>query len=37
MHPLKINFTIMKKALSVLYYMPSAFIEKIKLEQLEKA
>ncbi|MCW3116898.1 MAG: radical protein [Chitinophagaceae bacterium] len=36
-HPLKINQNVIKKALSVLYYMPAAFIEKIKLDQLEKA
>ena len=35
--PFKINFTVIKKSLSVLYYLPSAFIEKIKLDQLEKA
>jgi hypothetical protein len=27
---------MMKKALSALYYIPSAFIEKRKLQQLEK-
>ena len=35
--PLKINGTIIKKALSAFYYVPSSIIEKIKLEQLEKA
>ena len=35
--PSTINFKAIKKAASVVYYMPSAFIEKIKLAQLEKA
>ncbi len=35
--PLNINTTVIRKALSLLYYAPSAFFEKIKLEQLEKA
>lgn len=33
---IQINFTTLKKALSGLYYVPAAFIEKIKLYQLEK-
>jgi radical SAM superfamily enzyme YgiQ (UPF0313 family) len=36
-HPAHINFTGIKKSLSVLYYIPSSFIEKMKLQQLEKA
>ena len=36
-HPVKANFTTIKKALSTLYYVPGAFIEKLKLKQLEKA
>jgi anaerobic magnesium-protoporphyrin IX monomethyl ester cyclase len=35
-NPVKINFTMLKKALSGFYYIPSAFIEKRKLHQLEK-
>jgi hypothetical protein len=35
-NPVKSNFAMMKKALSALYYIPSAFIEKRKLQQLEK-
>ena len=35
--PFKLNLTHLKKAMSVLYYTPAAFIEKIKLNQLEKA
>ena len=35
-HPVKSNLTTLKKALSGLYYVPAAFIEKIKLHQLEK-
>jgi anaerobic magnesium-protoporphyrin IX monomethyl ester cyclase len=35
-HPVKINSTIIKKAVSGLYYLPAAFIEKKKLQQLEK-
>ncbi len=34
--PLKFNFSGLKKALSVLYYTPATFIEKLKLDQLEK-
>jgi anaerobic magnesium-protoporphyrin IX monomethyl ester cyclase len=33
----KLNFTIIKKILWGLYYIPSTFIEKIKLQRLEKA
>ncbi|MEP6950898.1 MAG: radical SAM protein [Ginsengibacter sp.] len=36
LNPVKINFTTLKKALSGFYYVPSAFIEKRKLHQLEK-
>lgn len=36
-NPFAINFKMIKKAISVLYYIPSSFIEKIKLNQLEKA
>lgn len=36
-HPAKSNIATLKKALSGLYYAPAAFIEKIKLHQLEKA
>ena len=36
-HPLKSNFKTIKKALSGLYYMPAAFLDKQKLRQLEKA
>ena len=35
-HPVKSNLTTLKKALSGLYYVPAAYIEKIKLHQLEK-
>jgi len=35
-HPMDMNRHTIKKAFSVLYYMPTAFIEKIKLKQLEK-
>jgi len=35
-HPLSSNFKTIKKALSGLYYMPAAFIDKLKLHQLEK-
>ena len=34
--PLKINYWTLKKALSGIYYVPSAFFEKIKLLQLQK-
>lgn len=34
--PLKINFFTLKKAMSGIYYAPSAFFEKIKLLQLQK-
>jgi anaerobic magnesium-protoporphyrin IX monomethyl ester cyclase len=36
-HPSRINFTTIKKILSGLYYLPAAFIDKQKLQQLEKA
>ncbi|HMG83524.1 MAG TPA: radical SAM protein [Ferruginibacter sp.] len=35
-HHAKLNFSIVKKILSGLYYAPATFIEKIKLQQLEK-
>jgi len=35
-HPLQTNFKGVKKALSVLYYTPATFIEKLKLNQLER-
>ena len=35
--PLKVNFQSLKKAFSIIYYTPAAFIEKLKLSQLEKA
>ncbi|MEO8111192.1 MAG: radical SAM protein [Ginsengibacter sp.] len=34
-NPVKTNFSMLKKALSALYYIPSAFIEKRKLDHLE--
>ncbi|MEO6540402.1 MAG: radical SAM protein, partial [Ferruginibacter sp.] len=37
LHPLKSNFKMIRKALSGLYYIPSAFLEKQKLHQLEKS
>ena len=36
-HPFKSNFKTVKKALSGLYYLPAAFLDKQKLHQLEKA
>ena len=36
-NPVKSNLSTLKKALSGLYYFPAAFIEKRKLQQLEKA
>jgi hypothetical protein len=36
-HPYKINFITVKKALSGLYYLPATFIDKQKLQLLEKA
>ena len=35
-NPVKSNFATLKRALSGFYYIPSAFIEKRKLEQLER-
>jgi len=35
-NPLKANFKSLKKAMSVLYYTPATFIEKLKLNRLEK-
>ena len=35
-HPLSGNFKTIKKALSGLYYIPAAFLDKQKLHQLEK-
>jgi len=34
--PVQINFTKLRKALSGFYYVPATFLEKIKLNQLEK-
>jgi anaerobic magnesium-protoporphyrin IX monomethyl ester cyclase len=34
-HPLKLNFYRIKRAVSVLYYLPAAFIEQLKLRHLE--
>jgi hypothetical protein len=34
--PLKMNMKKIKKALSALYYLPASFIERIKLQKLEK-
>jgi radical SAM superfamily enzyme YgiQ (UPF0313 family) len=34
-HPLKLNIRRLKRALSVLYYLPAAFIDKQKLRYLE--
>ena len=36
-NPFRMNFFILKKALSGLYYLPASFIDKQKLLQLEKA
>jgi len=36
-NPLKMNLKKIKKAISAVYYLPAAFIEKQKLQQLEKA
>lgn len=36
-HPLQMNLSSLKKAMSVLYYTPATFIEKLKLNRLEKA
>jgi anaerobic magnesium-protoporphyrin IX monomethyl ester cyclase len=36
-NPFKLSFGSVKKALSFLYYTPATFIEKFKLDQLEKA
>ncbi|WP_158797188.1 B12-binding domain-containing radical SAM protein [Pedobacter sp. L105] len=36
-NPFKANFKSLKKAASVLYYTPATFIEKLKLNRLEKA
>jgi anaerobic magnesium-protoporphyrin IX monomethyl ester cyclase len=35
-HPFKVNATGIKKALSALYYLPAAYIDKQKLQKLEK-
>jgi radical SAM superfamily enzyme YgiQ (UPF0313 family) len=35
-HPFKSNLRTIRKALSSLYYMPAAFLDKLKLHQLEK-
>lgn len=36
-NPLGVNVSVLKKAASVLYYTPATYIERIKLNQLEKA
>jgi radical SAM superfamily enzyme YgiQ (UPF0313 family) len=36
-NPLKINWSKLKKAMSGVYYVPATFLEKLKLNQLEKA
>lgn len=36
MHPLKITTVKMKKAVSALYYLPAAYLDKLKLKKLEK-
>jgi anaerobic magnesium-protoporphyrin IX monomethyl ester cyclase len=36
MNPVRLNLTILRRAFSWLYYMPSAFFEKRKLQDLEK-
>lgn len=36
-NPLQANFKSLRKALSVFYYTPATFIEKVKLNRLEKA
>jgi len=35
-HPLKISAVKIRKSLSALYYLPAAYIDKIKLQRLEK-
>ncbi|MFN8250301.1 MAG: radical SAM protein [Ferruginibacter sp.] len=35
-HPVKLNYRNLRKALSYLYFLPAAFIEKYKLQQLQK-
>jgi radical SAM superfamily enzyme YgiQ (UPF0313 family) len=35
-NPLQINYNSLRKAISWLYYLPTAFIEKLKLQQLQK-
>ncbi|MEP7236958.1 MAG: radical SAM protein, partial [Ferruginibacter sp.] len=37
LHPFKSNLKTLKKALSSLYYIPAAFLDKQKLHQLEKS
>lgn len=37
LHPFKSNAAMAKKALSVIYYLPAAFLEKQKLRKLEKS
>ena len=36
LHPFKVDYTTIRKALSWLYYLPATFIEKRKLQQLQK-
>jgi radical SAM superfamily enzyme YgiQ (UPF0313 family) len=35
-HPLALNFARLKRAMSAFYYLPAAFIDKVKLHFLEK-
>jgi hypothetical protein len=35
-HPLALNFARLKRAMSAFYYLPAAFIDKVKLRFLEK-
>lgn len=35
-HPFKTNFTRIKKAISAIYYLPAAYIDKQRLQELEK-
>ncbi len=36
LHPFKINGAAVKKSLSALYYLPAAYLDKLKLQRLEK-
>ena len=35
-HPMQLNYASLRKAISWLYYLPATFIEKQKLQQLQK-